>query len=223
MLVLRHGHSGGKKKHYYLDLDTPVKPEYDNKEGCLTWIIGSSPIMTGGWGFRTSPIMTEGGICYFLAAKSNQKLPLRYLSVSLFSNRCAYHAIACLWCIILCFLFEKRWQISRGVFFSFFLRVPTLLSFPGLTGESRLIIWLICLDLNFYQLTQVGLAEFKLRLSAIFFPLFLISHALLISRRLRRRNPLLAHASRSLRVSLDTPVKPEYDNKEGCLTWIIGS
>ena len=63
--------------------------------------------------------MTWGGICYFLLPKSNQKLPLRYLSVSLFSNRCAYHAIACLWCIILCFLFEKRWQISRGGVFSF--------------------------------------------------------------------------------------------------------
>ena len=46
MLVLRHGHPGGKKKQYYLDLDTPVKPEYDNEEGCFTWIIGSSPIMT---------------------------------------------------------------------------------------------------------------------------------------------------------------------------------
>ena len=68
MLVLRHGHPGGKKKQYYLDLDyrvkpdndiregisdkpdndikRKVKPEYDNKEGCLTWIIGSSPIMT---------------------------------------------------------------------------------------------------------------------------------------------------------------------------------
>ena len=62
MLVLRHGHPGGKKKQYCLDLDTPVKPEYDmvgcldldyrvkpdndNKKSCLTWIIGSSRSMT---------------------------------------------------------------------------------------------------------------------------------------------------------------------------------
>ena len=35
MLVLRHGHPGGKKKQYYLDLYTPVKPEYDDKEGLI--------------------------------------------------------------------------------------------------------------------------------------------------------------------------------------------
>ena len=63
MLVLRHEHPGRKKKQYYLDLDTPVKseydneegcfdldtpvkPEYDNEESCLTWIPRSSRGMT---------------------------------------------------------------------------------------------------------------------------------------------------------------------------------
>ena len=44
MLVLRHGHPGGKKKQYYLDLDTPVKPEYDDKEG---WFNLDSPVKPG--------------------------------------------------------------------------------------------------------------------------------------------------------------------------------
>ena len=63
MFVFRHGHPGIKKVALLFDQDTPVKPEYDNKEGlfdldyrvkpeydnkegCLIWIIGSSPIMT---------------------------------------------------------------------------------------------------------------------------------------------------------------------------------
>ena len=51
MLVLRHGHPGGKKKQYYLDLDTPVKPEYDDKEG---WFNLDSPVKPGNDGGKES-------------------------------------------------------------------------------------------------------------------------------------------------------------------------